>query len=93
MLNYYGILQINQYATNEEIKKSFRNLAKKYHPDKNSDNQEWAEEKIKLVIKAYKTLIDSKLREHYDITLQYRTSKPETVPEKKRTGRMILTLR
>jgi len=83
MLNYYGILQINQCATNEEIKKSFRNLAKKYHPDKNCDNQEWAEEKIKLVIKAYKILIDSKLREHYDTTLQYRTNKPDTVPEKK----------
>lgn len=69
MVNYYGILEINRDASSDEIKKSFRNLAKKYHPDRNSENQEWAEKKIKLIIKAYKTLIDSKLRENYDSQL------------------------
>lgn len=76
MLNYYVILQVKQNATNEEIKKSFRNLAKKYHPDKNRTNQAWAEEKIKLILKAYKTLTDAILRQRYDINLENYIEKP-----------------
>lgn len=70
MINYYDVLQVTQGASSEEIKKSFRNLAKKYHPDKNRCNQTWAEEKIKLIIKAYKTLIDSRMRKDYDTLLK-----------------------
>lgn len=69
MVNYYGILQVGRNASNEQIKKAFRDLAKKYHPDKNNGNQEWAEKKIKLIIKAYKTLTDVKLRKYYDSQL------------------------
>ena len=77
--NYYGILQVNQNASNEEIKKSFRNLAKKYHPDKHGSNAKWAEQKIKLIIKAHNTLTDDNLRRHYDLQLtetQYFETKP-----------------
>ncbi|MGR3219123.1 MAG: DnaJ domain-containing protein [Candidatus Anammoxibacter sp.] len=69
MKNYYEILQVEQCAGTEEIKKAFRNLAKKYHPDKNRDDQEWAEGKTKSIIKAYNTLTDVKLREQYDTQL------------------------
>lgn len=78
MLNYYRILKIEQNATNEEIKKAFRSLAKKYHPDKNFGKQKWAEEKIKLVIKAYKTLIDKNLRKNYDTIFQCNTNNTTT---------------
>lgn len=70
MVNYYDVLQVTQEASSEEIKRSFRNLAKKYHPDKNRCNQTWAEEKIKLIIKAYNTLIDSAMRKDYDALLK-----------------------
>ena len=52
MENYYGILQVEQNAGHEEIKRAFRSLAKKYHPDKNRDDQELAEKKTKNIIKA-----------------------------------------
>jgi len=67
LANYYGILQVKRDAGDEEIKKSFRNLAKKYHPDKNIDNKEWAEEKTKLIIQAYNILINATSRQAYDI--------------------------
>lgn len=70
MENYYGILEVKQNASSDEIKRSFRNLAKKYHPDKNRENPTWAENKIKLVITAYNTLIDATLRKHYDLRLK-----------------------
>lgn len=69
MENYYGILQVNQNASNEEIKRSFRNLAKKYHPDKYGCDSKWAEKKIKLIIKAHNILTDDNLRRHYDLQL------------------------
>ncbi|MGR3178002.1 MAG: DnaJ domain-containing protein [Candidatus Anammoxibacter sp.] len=82
MENYYGILQVEQNAGKEEIKKAFRTLAKKYHPDKNRDEQEWAEKKTKNIIKAYNTLTDVKLREYYDIQLaNTRTTTTTTIKQ------------
>lgn len=56
----YEILEINQSASNEEVKKAFRKMAKKYHPDKvghlGVELQESAEEKFKAVNKAYKEI-------------------------------------
>jgi len=53
MLNHYNTLGIKKDATSKEIKEAYRNLAKKYHPDKNPDNKE-AEEKFKEISNAYK---------------------------------------
>ena len=66
MLNYYDILEVHQEVSTEELKRSFRILIKKYHPDIHRHNKQWAERKTKTIIHAYKTLSDSITRERYD---------------------------
>lgn len=70
MINYYQVLQVQEGSDRAEIRNSFRKLAKKYHPDKTKANGISSEEKIKLLIKAYKTLTDAEKRNHYDTQLQ-----------------------
>lgn len=60
-MNYYDILQINNNASSEEVKKSYYKLAKIYHPDKNGN-----EAKFKEINEAYVILIDEKNRKVYD---------------------------
>ena len=66
MSDYYNILEITKDATEEEIKMSYKKLAKKFHPDKNRDNQEEATSKFKLISEAYQVLNDAVMREAYD---------------------------
>ncbi len=63
--DYYEILGINKDASQSEIKKSFRSLARKYHPDKNPDNPE-SEIKFKEVQEAYAILSDPNEKRKYD---------------------------
>ena len=65
MKNYYEILGIRKDASTEEIKKAYRKLARKYHPDVNPGNKE-AEEKFKQINEAYNNLIDESKRKTYD---------------------------
>lgn len=60
--NYYETLGVNKNATKEEIKKAFRVLAHKYHPDKNKGD----DKKFKEVNEAYQVLTDDKKRANYD---------------------------
>jgi len=62
--NYYQILGVNENADQESIKKSYRSLAKKYHPDKNKEPG--AEEKFKKITEAYENLGDPAKRKEYD---------------------------
>lgn len=64
--DYYEVLGVTKNATDEELKKAYRKLAKKYHPDANPNNKEEAEKKFKEVNEAYETLSDSQKRQMYD---------------------------
>lgn len=77
-MTHYEILELGRAATDEEIKKAFRNLALKWHPDKNLDNKIEAEEKFKKIDTAYEVLSDKERRRKYDehlINLENRKSK------------------
>ncbi|MDH5769491.1 MAG: DnaJ domain-containing protein, partial [Nitrospirota bacterium] len=65
MKDYYDILGISRDATETDIKKAFRQLALKYHPDRNQGNKE-AEENFKEINEAYSCLSDTEKRSHYD---------------------------
>ena len=65
MPNYYEILGVSPSATSEEIKKSFRNLALKYHPDKNRNSEE-SKQKFMKIVEAYEVLSDEQARKSYD---------------------------
>lgn len=69
MKTHYDILGVSKTATEEEIKKAYRKLAVKFHPDKNQGNKE-AEEKFKELSAAYEILSDKDKREAYDVELQ-----------------------
>jgi molecular chaperone DnaJ len=63
--DYYEVLSVGREATAEEIKRSYRRLALKYHPDKNPDDKE-AEHKFKECAEAYEVLSDAEKRQRYD---------------------------
>jgi molecular chaperone DnaJ len=65
MKDYYSILGVRRDASQEEIKKAYRRLARQYHPDLNPGNKE-AEEKFKEINEAYACLSDSEKRARYD---------------------------
>ena len=64
-MDLYSVLEIEKTATKIEIKKAYRKLAMKYHPDRNSGDKE-AEAKFKEINEAYQTLSDDKKRQQYD---------------------------
>lgn len=64
-IEYYNILGINKNASSDEIKKAYRKLAMKYHPDKNSGDEE-AEKKFKQISEAYSVLSNPQKRSDYD---------------------------
>lgn len=64
--DYYEVLGVSRSATEQELKKAYRNLALKYHPDRNLDNQKESEEKFKEITEAYSVLADKDKRARYD---------------------------
>ncbi|CAN9497879.1 unnamed protein product [Ophioblennius macclurei] len=66
MVDYYNVLGVSRTATQDDIKKAYRKLALKWHPDKNPDNKEEAERKFKELAEAYEVLSDKSKRDEYD---------------------------
>lgn len=64
--DYYAVLGVSKGATESEIAKAYKKAAIKYHPDKNPDNKEEAEENFKKVSEAYEVLSNKEKRETYD---------------------------
>lgn len=64
--DYYEVLGIARTASEDEIKKSYRSLAKKYHPDLNKGDEKQAAEKFKEISEAYEVLMDKNKRAQYD---------------------------
>jgi len=65
MRDYYDILGVSKTASSDELKKAYRKVAMKYHPDRNPDNKE-AEDKFKEAAEAYSVLNDPNKRNQYD---------------------------
>lgn len=68
--DHYLTLQIETSASDEEIKRAFRRLAKKFHPDKNPGSEKVAEQRFKQLIVAYEILSNRKSRDTYDRILR-----------------------
>jgi curved DNA-binding protein CbpA len=78
--NYYDILGVSKTASEEEIKTAFKNLAKKYHPDKHLGNSLY-EEHFKKINTAYQILSDKEKRQRYDWKLEYANQKKNIKPD------------
>lgn len=72
--NYYQILEVNESAKPEQIKKAYRALATKYHPDR----QQGSKTQMKLINEAYETLSDAAKRARYDRSMQSKVNSATT---------------
>lgn len=77
MKNYYYFLGVDEDASEEQIKKAYRKLSLKYHPDKN-DNDDFFADRFREVNEAYETLVDSERRRAYDQGHTYRKKSTQT---------------
>jgi DnaJ-class molecular chaperone len=73
--DYYSALGLNKNASIDEIRKSFRTLALKYHPDKNKD--EGSKDKFMRIVEAYEVLSDASGKKNYDDSITIKKNKPK----------------
>lgn len=66
-MDYYKILGLSKNCSENDIKKSYRKLALKWHPDRNPQNKKEAEDNFKKISESYQVLSDKKLRKEYDM--------------------------
>jgi len=72
---FYEVLGVSRFASDDEIKKAFKTLAKKYHPDKHP-GEKFYEEHFKKINEAYQTLSNPQARQRYDLRINYTQSTP-----------------
>lgn len=65
--DYYAVLNVKKGATEDELRKAYRKLALKWHPDKNPNDPDGAQKKFQEIGEAYEVLSDKKKREIYDM--------------------------
>ena len=84
--DYYEVLGVDRNADDSTIKKAYRNLAKKYHPDMNPGDKD-AEKKFKEASEAYEVLSNEEKRKNYDhkLTTEWNKPKPTKTAENKTT--------
>ncbi len=70
MPNYYKVLQVEPHAGQADIKRAFRRLLKKFHPDRNRGNLAWAEQRTREIVEAYHVLSDERRRRFHDEQLR-----------------------
>ena len=81
MKDYYAVLGTNKNASYEEIKRAFRRLAMRYHPDRNPDNSLEAAEIFKNINEAYEVLSDNSKRQQYDHMVSWTEPRRESFEE------------
>jgi molecular chaperone DnaJ len=77
--DYYQILGVSKDASGEDIRKAFRHLALRYHPDHNPGNPKEAEEKFKAMNEAYEVLGDEQKKRYYDRLIGWSYYRRETI--------------
>ncbi len=75
MDDYYNALELNRNASLDEIRKSFRTLALRYHPDKNKNTE--SKEKFMKIVEAYETLSDVNGKRNYDESITIKKDSPK----------------
>ena len=86
MPDYYATLGVERNASEEDVKKAYKALAKKWHPDKNPNNQDVATRKFKEVSEAYQVLGDSVKRREYDRGGDRNGARQSSNPSRRRQG-------
>ena len=91
-ITHYDNLQVKETASGEVIKGAYRYLSQKWHPDKNPDNRQEAENFIKIINEAYSVLSDPIRRKEYDLQIN-RERRKENEKNKIHHLRRMLSLR
>ena len=84
MIDYYKVLELSASATPEQIKKAYRRIALKYHPDKNNGDKT-SEQRFKEIVEAYETLSNIDKREKYDSNYASGTKATNSAQEQKKS--------
>lgn len=85
MINFYEVLEVSQKASKEIIEKAYKVLAKRYHPDlQTEENKVQAKKKMQLINEAYETLSDTDKRKEYDEQLNQEILRIQQIQEQKK---------